>query len=233
MGGSASRSGPTPFVQLDQIRDALMWWSGTIATIPAGWRFADGTFGVPDLRDSFLISAAEDLAGTALAVIEGSLAQSGGQVSHQHLMQLAPGVTGIPPAGTLNRFVPFKASYPVCWTLPVICACQGAVMESGLIVMWSGSIASIPAGWAFCNGASGTPDLRNQFVIAASEDDAGVATAIINGTRQQFGGDIDHDHTLQAGDRMLDIAPAGDTGITTDAKFNYPPCFALAYIMKL
>ena len=33
--------------------------------------------------------------------------------------------------------------------------------------MWSGSIASIPAGWRLCNGLSGTPDLRNRFIVGA------------------------------------------------------------------
>jgi microcystin-dependent protein len=38
----------------------------------------------------------------------------------------------------------------------------------GGIIMWSGSIASIPAGWALCDGSSGTPDLRSKFIIGAS-----------------------------------------------------------------
>jgi len=42
----------------------------------------------------------------------------------------------------------------------------GAV-PTGIIAMWSGSIASIPSGWALCNGSNGTPDLRNRFVVGA------------------------------------------------------------------
>jgi len=37
----------------------------------------------------------------------------------------------------------------------------------GGIIMWSGSIASIPAGWALCDGNNGTPNLVNRFVMAA------------------------------------------------------------------
>jgi len=37
----------------------------------------------------------------------------------------------------------------------------------GVIVMWSGSIATIPSGWALCDGANGTPDLRDRFVVGA------------------------------------------------------------------
>lgn len=38
---------------------------------------------------------------------------------------------------------------------------------AGGIILWSGSIASIPAGWALCNGANGTPDLRDRFIVGA------------------------------------------------------------------
>jgi hypothetical protein len=41
------------------------------------------------------------------------------------------------------------------------------LLPSGIICMWSGVIATIPNGWALCNGTNGTPDLRNRFVIAA------------------------------------------------------------------
>jgi microcystin-dependent protein len=37
----------------------------------------------------------------------------------------------------------------------------------GTILMWSGSVASIPAGWSLCDGSNGTPDLRGRFVIGA------------------------------------------------------------------
>lgn len=38
---------------------------------------------------------------------------------------------------------------------------------TGVIVMWSGSIASIPSGWLLCDGTAGTPDLRDRFVVGA------------------------------------------------------------------
>lgn len=40
-------------------------------------------------------------------------------------------------------------------------------MPSGGIIIWSGSVASIPAGWYLCNGANSTPDLRGKFVLGA------------------------------------------------------------------
>lgn len=43
-----------------------------------------------------------------------------------------------------------------------------SIAPVGGIIMWSGSIASIPAGWALCDGANGTPDLRSKFLVGAS-----------------------------------------------------------------
>ena len=40
----------------------------------------------------------------------------------------------------------------------------------GGIIMWSGTIASIPSNWRLCNGTNGTPDLTNKFIIGASID---------------------------------------------------------------
>lgn len=42
-------------------------------------------------------------------------------------------------------------------------------VQAGLIVLWYGSVASIPDGWALCDGTLGTRDLRNKFVIGAGD----------------------------------------------------------------
>lgn len=41
------------------------------------------------------------------------------------------------------------------------------LLPLGIIVLWSGAIVDIPTGWALCDGAGGTPDLRDFFVIGA------------------------------------------------------------------
>jgi hypothetical protein len=38
-------------------------------------------------------------------------------------------------------------------------------LSRGMIMMWSGTINSIPTGWLLCDGTKGTPDLRNRFVV--------------------------------------------------------------------
>lgn len=49
-------------------------------------------------------------------------------------------------------------------------------VPTGAILMWSGSIASIPTGWLICDGTNGTPDLRSRFVVGAGSTYAVNAT---------------------------------------------------------
>jgi hypothetical protein len=52
----------------------------------------------------------------------------------------------------------------------------GAAFVSGMIMLWSGSIASVPSGWLLCDGSNSTPDLRNRFVVGAGSTYAVNAT---------------------------------------------------------
>ena len=42
----------------------------------------------------------------------------------------------------------------------------------GTILLWSGTIANIPAGWTICNGDYGSPNLRDRIIVAAGTDPA-------------------------------------------------------------
>ena len=52
-------------------------------------------------------------------------------------------------------------------TTEITSGAGSGLVPTGTIVIWSGSVASIPSGWALCNGSNGTPDLRDSFVVAA------------------------------------------------------------------
>jgi microcystin-dependent protein len=52
----------------------------------------------------------------------------------------------------------------------------GDAFVTGMIMLWSGSTGTIPSGWALCNGSSGTPDLRDRFVVGAGSTYAVDAT---------------------------------------------------------
>lgn len=44
-----------------------------------------------------------------------------------------------------------------------------AIIPSGVIVMWSGTLATIPTGWSLCDGTGSTPDLRDRFIIGTAD----------------------------------------------------------------
>jgi hypothetical protein len=52
----------------------------------------------------------------------------------------------------------------------------GNIFVAGMIMLWSGSSASIPSGWLLCDGSNSTPDLRNRFVVGATSTYAVGAT---------------------------------------------------------
>lgn len=92
----------------------------------------------------------------------------------------------------------------VTGTLPVANGGTGqttALLPTGVIVMWSGTVATIPTGWMLCDGTNGTPDLRNRFIIGATADSGGIAVTTITGANTQTGGSKDaivvsHNHTI-------------------------------------
>ena len=51
-----------------------------------------------------------------------------------------------------------------------------SAIPTGGIIMWSGAVNAIPAGWALCDGANSTPDLRDRFVVGAGRGYAARAT---------------------------------------------------------
>ena len=106
----------------------------------------------------------------------------------------SPALTGTPTA-------PTAASGTNTTQLATTAFVIANAVPSGLISMWSGTIASIPTGWVLCNGSNGTPDLRNKFIIGAHSDTAGVAYTTITGSNTTTGGTKDaivvsHTHTF-------------------------------------
>lgn len=61
-------------------------------------------------------------------------------------------------------------------------------IPSGAILPWYGNVGSIPSGFVLCNGANGTPDLRNRFIVGAGSsyylgNTGGADTVKLTGTQ--------------------------------------------------
>ena len=52
-------------------------------------------------------------------------------------------------------------------------------------MMWSGTIADIPAGWALCDGTKGTPNLLDQFIkgVPNGSTNPGAMGGVLNSLR--------------------------------------------------
>lgn len=122
-----------------------------------------------------------------------------------------------------------------------------ASIPSGVIVMWSGLLTNIPDGWAICNGANGTPDLRDKFICGTSTGENPGAT----------GGEASHTHSVNPPNTQTGVVNEGGnvifgspTPVSTAASLAHthdvniasftsgsaatlPPYFKLAFIMKL
>lgn len=115
-------------------------------------------------------------------------------------------------------------------------------VPSGGIIMWSGSIASIPSGWYLCDGTNSTPDLRNRFIVGAGDSYAvdatgGSADAIVVAHTHTFSGSTNttgaHTHTVAAGnsggvDNIITTgnSRSNDTSYTTSSAGDHSHTFS-------
>lgn len=110
------------------------------------------------------------------------------------------------------------------------------VVRPGMIFMWSGSLGSLPTDYALCNGANGTPDMRDYFVEFAGTTSAaatGNNTMTLTGTSNTVG------HSHDGGP----LSMVGDSGGQGHAETHYhshtvssshtyvPKYYALGFIM--
>ena len=112
----------------------------------------------------------------------------------------------------------------------------------GTIVIWYGTSATVPSGWHICDGTTGTPDLRDKFVVGAGTTYAKGATGG-EATHTLTVGEMPshtHSYSVKGGSGSEQGGGSGsyDIGNTTGstggdgAHNNLPPYHALYYIMK-
>lgn len=162
----------------------------------------------------------------------------------------ASGGTGITSPGTAGNVLISSGS---AWASQAL-----TTFSTGMILLWSGSIATIPSGWALCDGTNGTPNLRDRFIVGAGNTYAvdatgGSADAIVVSHTHSIT-DSGHTHSVPqggAGPSNFQVGGGSNswynsqttssstTGITINStgssgtNANLPPYYALAYIMKL
>lgn len=146
--------------------------SGTGVNVPNGvttWVYCDGTNfynGISGTAGNFIINGALTTTGALTyggVTLSNSVTGTGSMV-----LSTSPTFTGTPIAPT--------ASVSTDNTQIATTAFVRDIIPTGIISMWSGSIASIPTGWLLCDGTNGTPDLRDRFVVGAGSTYAVAAT---------------------------------------------------------
>jgi len=172
--------------------------TGTGVAVPAGKKqfvFNDGT-NVLEVTSSS-VDLTSDVTGT-LPITNGGTGRTTLTANNVVLGNGTSGVNFVAPSTSGNVLT----SDGTTWT-----SAQGFV--TGMIMLWSGTISSIPSGWALCNGSNGTPDLTNKFIIGAYADDGGAAKTNITGTFTPSGGSKDaivvsHNHTASSSSSVSD-----------------------------
>ena len=89
----------------------------------------------------------------------------------------------------------------------------------GMIILWSGLTSTIPTGWALCNGAGGTPNLTDRFIVGAGNT-YGVnqtggykdATLVSHNHTASTGGAGSHSHTYTGRTGSMKIDSGGMPG---------------------
>jgi len=116
------------------------------------------------------------------------------------------------------------------------------LFQTGMIILWSGSTATIPSGWILCNGNSGAPNLTDRFVLGAGSTfavgttggSATITTANMPAhTHQNNAGGVGGTNATGALVQPGSSPDATQTGSAGSGTAYYQPYYALAYIYKV
>jgi microcystin-dependent protein len=111
-----------------------------------------------------------------------------------------------------------------------------SLFVTGMIMLWYGSVASIPSGWVLCDGNNSTPDLRNRFVIGSGSGSSypinqtgGSADATlvshshtINNHTHSFSGSDSHSHTINNHTHTFSATTGSDSHSHSYSSANHP-----------
>lgn len=98
------------------------------------------------------------------------------------------------------------------------------IPEVGDIVLWLGSLASIPVGWNLCDGTNGTPDMRGKFLkipSTASASTTGGSNTHSHGAQSHSHTIPSHTHTATIGNNNQSVSIAGSGAFDISQNHNH------------
>ena len=136
-------------------------------------------------------------------------------------------------SGTLNT----RRRYLALWSNTA----EAFAGRANMIALWAGS--TIPEGWVLCNGANGTPDMRNYFVRVGNTSNMGQAAGNNSFTMSTTTG-YAGSHHHKGSNYDADKSATNPTAYHSDNRENHrhtasksmtivPPYRALYFIMRL
>jgi hypothetical protein len=201
------------------------------STVPGG-------FGNQALGFYSMAAGLNSIAGHDGSFVWSDIYGGGASTSPNQFIIRASGGVGI---GTNN---PTAALHVEGEAKSVVGGVEYFMVPRGGIIMWSGTLASIPAGWALCDGTNGTPDLRDRFIwgCSAGENPGAMGGATSHNHQVDigpFGSGIPSNSWLAASgglsylptyDHTHEINPPATASSVAG---HIPPYYKLAFIMKL
>jgi len=160
------------------------------------------------------------VANQAMDLNAGAHQHTNNAATHSHTMD-----------STANHTHPISTGdgRPPYYEVAFIQAGVGASVALNLIIIWTGLLANIPAGWTLCDGGGGRPDLRSRFVRGVNTNvtnpgtTGGAATHLHTETAQAahthiMNNTVAHQHTFNAytWTHSHNTANKYSTGATTD-----------------
>lgn len=168
-------------------------------------------------------NAQTNIIGT-LPVANGGTGVTSSTGSGNTVLSASPTLTGTPLAPTAAN----GTNTTQIATTAFVTAAVTNGFPSGGIVLWSGSVASIPSGWYLCDGNNSTPDLRSRFVVGAGGaysvgSVGGSADAIVvshTHTATSSVTDPGHYHSAYPGNGTVDVGSYIAGGLARTAAYN-------------
>lgn len=153
-----SRSGDLLTVTRAQEGTSAQSWTNGVTRVEL--RNTKGTLEQMVQRDGDTLTGDLNFAGNEArdARLTGDTVMVGGQL-------VGTAIRGTEDDGSNEIVVPSDGSKATAGGSPILTADDGIAeqMPVGAIIMWYGSLGSLPTGWQLCDGSNGTPDMRGAF----------------------------------------------------------------------